>query len=51
VRVSRPRVRRPARARFAHVAGQLALWESELAELAPVHDLFPVEAEALGAAA
>lgn len=38
---ARPRVPSPPRARFAHVAGQLSLWESELAELAPVHDLFP----------
>lgn len=38
---SRARVKSPPREKFTHVAGQIALWELELAELAPVHDLFP----------
>lgn len=37
----RPRLRSPRRDRFTDVDGQLALWEAELCELAPVHDLFP----------
>lgn len=45
------RVPRPRRDRFADIDGQLALWEAELPELAPVHDLFtdtnaPLEAAA-----
>jgi hypothetical protein len=35
------RVPSPRRDRFTDVDGQLALWEAELSELAPVHDLFP----------
>jgi hypothetical protein len=34
------RVPRPRRDRFTDIDGQLALWEAELSELAPVHDLF-----------
>ena len=49
---SRPRVKAPPRDQFTHVVGQLALWEAELAaELAPVHELFPVDSEPLEAAA
>lgn len=43
------RVPSPRRDRFTGIAGQLALWETELSELAEVHALFP--ATALGAAA
>jgi hypothetical protein len=34
------RVPRPRRDRFTDIDGQLALWEAELTDLAPVHDLF-----------
>jgi hypothetical protein len=34
------RVPRPRRDRFTDIAGQLSLWEAELTDLAPVHDLF-----------
>ena len=46
---ARLRLRSPRRDRFADIEGQLALWEAELTELAPVHDLFtatPLEAAA-----
>jgi hypothetical protein len=45
------RVPRPRRDRFTDIAGQLALWEAELSELAPVHDLFPDTNARLEAAA
>lgn len=44
-------VPRPRRGRFADVDGQLALWEAELSDLAPVHNLFPETTERLEAAA
>jgi len=44
-------VPRPRRGRFADVEGQLALWEAELSELAPVHDLFTNTTRRLEAAA
>jgi len=44
-------VPRPRRGRFTDIEGQLALWEAELTQLAPVHDLFPTSNERLEAAA
>ncbi|MFJ7297582.1 WhiB family transcriptional regulator [Streptomyces collinus] len=45
------RVPRPRRDRFTDIDGQLALWETELTDLAPVHDLFPTSNERLETAA
>ncbi|MEW2402095.1 hypothetical protein [Streptomyces sp. NPDC046862] len=45
------RLQSPRRDRFTDVAGQLALWEAELSDLADVHDLFPNPASAMEAAA
>jgi hypothetical protein len=45
------RVPRPRRDRFTDIDGQLALWEAELTDLAPVHDLFPASNERLETAA
>jgi hypothetical protein len=45
------RVPRPRRDRFTDIDGQLALWEAELTDLAPVHDLFSTSNERLETAA